>query len=114
MNKISDDRLREIIADDYAPDGPFYQIRTMASELLDAREKIRADEEHLPTIESLTRNLYETEQELLSARKEIELLLDNLRDRDLINEKIRADAETRIVDLNSLPKSEAKHYFPGE
>lgn len=104
MNKITDDRLREIIADDYAPDGPFYQIRTMAAELLAARQKIRADEEHLPTIEVLTRDLYETEQELQVAQKQIQLLLDNLRDRDLINEKIRADAETRIVDLSSLPK----------
>jgi hypothetical protein len=42
MNKITDDRLREIIADDYAPDGPFYQIRTMASELLAARKQIES------------------------------------------------------------------------
>ena len=104
MTKIIDERLRQLSDPTIYTTVTSWEINQMAAELLAARQKIRADEDHLPNIEVLTRDLYETEQELQAAQKQIELLLDNLRDRDLINEKIRADAETRIVDLSSLPK----------
>lgn len=67
MTKITDERLREIVADD-AKYFPWSLARELAIELLAARQKIRADAEHLPTIASLTQDLYETEQELAAIR----------------------------------------------
>lgn len=49
-------------------------VEGVENELLAARNKIRADEEHLPTIGRLTQDLHETEQELLAARAEVERL----------------------------------------
>ena len=74
MADITEERLREIVGTplSLAPAVCNYvDAWYFAAELLAAREKIRADEEHLPTIESLTRDLYETEQELRAARAQL-------------------------------------------
>ena len=68
MADPTDERLREISqgATIYG-----HERNAIAAELLAARNKIRADEEHLPTIGRLTQDLHETEQELLAARARI-------------------------------------------
>ena len=73
MADITEERLRYHATRSWTAFDPatYDELHAMSIELLAAREKIRADEEHLPKIGVLTRDLYETEQELRAARAQL-------------------------------------------
>jgi hypothetical protein len=72
--EITDERLREIVGTplSLAPAVCNYvDAWYFATELLAARMRIRSDEEHLPTIGKMAKDLAETEDELDAARAEV-------------------------------------------
>lgn len=109
MNKIIDERLEELAYASIYTNVTGEEIRSIAAELLAARERIRADEEHLPTIEVLTQDLYETEQELeiqvnlnnrnILDKGRLDYLEDNLR-----NLRLECEAYGAIGTENKLRK----------
>lgn len=86
-DRITDERLREIASSDplvlaicaKMGEPSWSDVRAIAAELLAARMRIRSDEEHLPTIGKMAKDLAETEDELDGLRADLREAMELLR-----------------------------------